>query len=336
MMHFFGKVVGIIVGFSLGGFFGSILGGIAGHFLIDLPKGREDLDKPINLSRVKDRIKTHIKYDFSLNKQKIHSSWVGKISCSFLGFLVLGFWGLIIGFIIGHAIDIIRRHSEFRVFSLENEEDPFSSAVYYQEAESVAFIQSMAGLCAKLAKVDGQVSRSEVNAFKSLFSVPPVILNKVGRTFNLAKESPSGYESYALQIKSMFGDSENIYKEIIKALFTVAVADERLTAEEISYISSVSVIFGLSDKFFDEVLSSYQSYNYSFKGNKHTLDDYEVLGISRNSSKTEVRKAWLKLLRENHPDRLTAKGASTKEIKTANERVAVINAAYERIIEGFK
>ncbi len=336
-MQLLGKVVGLMVGASLGGVFGAVLGAIAGHYLLDLPADKtKDTDFNERISAIKQTVKTHIKYDFSLNKKTSRPSWIGKISCTVLGFLVFGIWGAVIGFIIGHSIDIMRRQADFNAFYFENNEDPFTSAATSKDAVNTAFIQSMAALCAKLAKVDGQVSRSEVNAFKSLFSVPPAILHKVADTFNKAKETPAGFETYALQLKNMFGNSDKIYVEIIQALFTVAAADGKVKPEEVAYISQVSAIFGLSELVFADIASAYDLHKPQGAKSGFRRDDYEVLGVSRTAGKTEIRKAWLKLLRENHPDTLTAKGASVKEIKDANQRVAAINSAYDRICKGFK
>ena len=44
-----------------------------------------------------------------------------------------------------------------------------------------------------------------------------------------------------------------------------------------------------------------------------------------------IRRAWLALAREHHPDRLQADGLPLECIRTATERLASINAAYEQI-----
>ena len=44
-----------------------------------------------------------------------------------------------------------------------------------------------------------------------------------------------------------------------------------------------------------------------------------------------VREAWLKLTRENHPDRLTAQGMPPDFVEIATERMATINAAWDLV-----
>ena len=60
-------------------------------------------------------------------------------------------------------------------------------------------------------------------------------------------------------------------------------------------------------------------------------DPYEVLGISRDASDEEVKRTYRKLIRENHPDTLMAQGVPQEFIDLANEKMATINAAYDRI-----
>jgi DnaJ like chaperone protein len=45
----------------------------------------------------------------------------------------------------------------------------------------------------------------------------------------------------------------------------------------------------------------------------------------------DTRKAWLDLLRLHHPDRLQANGLPVEFIRSATDKVAKINAAYETI-----
>jgi DnaJ like chaperone protein len=60
-------------------------------------------------------------------------------------------------------------------------------------------------------------------------------------------------------------------------------------------------------------------------------DAYSVLGLSRNASDDEIRKAYRQLVREHHPDRLVAKGLPKEFVEHANATLANINVAYDRI-----
>ena len=55
------------------------------------------------------------------------------------------------------------------------------------------------------------------------------------------------------------------------------------------------------------------------------------MGVSRSISNDELRAAWKKLMREHHPDSLASHGVSAELIARASDKVARINAAWDRI-----
>jgi len=60
---------------------------------------------------------------------------------------------------------------------------------------------------------------------------------------------------------------------------------------------------------------------------------YEVLGVARTASDAEVTKAYRRLMNQNHPDKLVAKGLPESMMKIAEEKTRQIRAAYELLRE---
>ena len=59
---------------------------------------------------------------------------------------------------------------------------------------------------------------------------------------------------------------------------------------------------------------------------------YEVItGIPRDADNGAIKAAYRKLVRENHPDTLIAQGMPEDFVELATEKVATINAAYDKI-----
>ena len=56
-----------------------------------------------------------------------------------------------------------------------------------------------------------------------------------------------------------------------------------------------------------------------------------ILGVAHVASEDEIKRTYRLLVRENHPDRLIARGVPAEFVKLANDKLAVINAAYERV-----
>ncbi len=56
-----------------------------------------------------------------------------------------------------------------------------------------------------------------------------------------------------------------------------------------------------------------------------------ILGVDFAADDDEVKATWRMLVRENHPDKLIARGVPEEFIRLANDKLAVINGAYEKI-----
>ena len=65
----------------------------------------------------------------------------------------------------------------------------------------------------------------------------------------------------------------------------------------------------------------------------NTADPYKILGVSRDDSDQEIRKKWIQLNKEHHPDNLIARGMPKEFIEQSNKELAAINLAYDKIKE---
>ena len=63
-----------------------------------------------------------------------------------------------------------------------------------------------------------------------------------------------------------------------------------------------------------------------------TLDDaYKVLGVTAADDQPTVKRAYRRLMNENHPDKLVAKGLPPEMMEMAKEKAQQIQAAYDLI-----
>ena len=110
---------------------------------------------------------------------------------------------------------------------------------------SVAFTIAVIALGAKLAKVDGEVVRSEVAAFRRIFVIPRAEEKNAARVFDLARETPAGFDAWAGRIAAMFPAGDPVLEDVIEGLCVIGVADGALQAEERAFIDEVGRIFGI-------------------------------------------------------------------------------------------
>ena len=230
----------------------------------------------------------------------------GKVLGGAAGFAMGGPLGAIIGTAAGHAIDRMRQ--------------PKSGE---EGTKSIAFTIAVIVLGAKMAKADGVVTRDEVEAFREVFQVPEDELGNVSRVFDQARRDSRGFEPYARQVAEMFRENPAILEELLFCLAHVAKADGVIHPAEVEYLRAVSEIFSLDDAAFERVTE--------IELGPEKADAYTVLGVSHETPDEEIKSAYRALVRENHPDRLIAQGMPQEFVDLANEKLAAINVAYDRV-----
>jgi len=60
-------------------------------------------------------------------------------------------------------------------------------------------------------------------------------------------------------------------------------------------------------------------------------DAYAALGLRPEASPADIKRQYKKLISENHPDKLAAKGLPASMREMVEERAREINAAYDTI-----
>jgi DnaJ like chaperone protein len=246
------------------------------------------------------------------------SIW-GKIVGGTAGFAIGGPIAGLLGVMAGHAVDHvldIRLSGETAVATPSDPKD-------HPGLREIAFTVGVIALGAKMARIDGEVTHDEVEAFRSFFHVPPSEEKNVERFFNLAKRDAAGFETYARQVAALFPDAPEILESVLEGLFDIAKADGKVGAAEAEYLAKVADIFGLGTARFDRARAA-------------ALGEVEcepciVLGIDPLATDEQIREAWIRQVKAHHPDRLMAQGLPEEAIKVANRKLALINDAYAKL-----
>lgn len=251
----------------------------------------------------------------------------GKIIGVVLGFLIAGFWGAVIGFIIGHINDAQRALSQ-RIWlnSTEGGYEAFSS-----QAEQATFTMGVIVLSAKMARADGHVSHEEIAAFKRVFNIRPSQEASIGFLFDSARLSPDGFEPYAIRMAHVFRNSPSVLEEVLTGLFIIAGSDSvRLSPAELSFLREVAGLFGFDEEAFKRIAAR-SGISIAAEANAESAapEPFTILGVSEAASPEEIKAAYRALVREHHPDKLTAQGMPEEFVATATEKLKRINAAYD-------
>ena len=198
-----------------------------------------------------------------------------------------------------------------------------SKTIGNQKNSQEIFALSLIILSAKLSKADGHVSKEELIAVKDKLQIPDSEIDQVAKIFNKAKDESTGYEPYAKQIAEIFRDNINVLEEVINILFYIAEADGHVSNDEETMIANIAYIFGLSQK-------QYQSIKESRK-TSDKLNPYIVLESQPTDDLKTIRKNYIKLSKEHHPDLLISKGVPVEVINESKNKMRSINAAWDQV-----
>ena len=234
------------------------------------------------------------------------SIW-GSLIGGMIGLSLGGPFGMLLGSLIGGKISRARSGAGMGAFAQPQQ----------------VFALSLIVLSAKLCKADGQISREELIAVKDKLKIPENELDQVGKIFNKAKEESQGYEPYAQQIAQIYRGNLNVLEEVINTLFYIAEADGNVSASELEMIENISSIFGLSQAQFRSIKESRKS--------SDKLNPYIVLESNPDDDLQKIRKKYIKLSKDHHPDLLISKGVPKEVIDESKKKMRAINSAWDQI-----
>ena len=231
----------------------------------------------------------------------------GSLIGGMIGLSLGGPFGMLLGSLIGGKISRAKSRAGFRSFAQPQQ----------------IFALSLIVLSAKLSKADGQVSKEELIAVKDKLRIPENELDQVGKIFNKAKEESAGYEPYAQQIAQIYRGNINVLEEVINILFYIAEADGNVSESEHKMIEHIAQIFGLTEIQFNSIKESRKS--------SDKLNPYIVLESNPDDTIEIIRKRYLKLSKEPHPDLLMSKGVPQEVIDESKAKMRAINSAWDQV-----
>ena len=233
------------------------------------------------------------------------SIW-GSLIGGMIGFSLGGPFGMLLGSLLGGKISRAKG-------SINNS---------FAQPQQI-FALSLIVLSAKLSKADGQVSKEELIAVKDKLKIPENEIDQVGKIFNKAKNESTGYKPYAEQIAQIYKGNFNVLEEVINILFYIAEADGNISQAELVMIENIAGIFGLSESQINSLKESRKS--------SDKLNPYIVLESNPDDSLTVIRKKYIKLSKEHHPDLLLSKGVPPEVIEESKKKMRSINSAWDQV-----
>ena len=250
-----------------------------------------------------------------------------------VGFVVGGPMGALLGAVIGGFVPT--KENRKKIKNTEKNEE-------YIKTKTSEFTYSLLILFAIIIKADKKTKRSEI-LFVRKYLVDNFGIENAKEMMQLLKRLLEKNIN-AVEICEQIRINTDYYfrLELVHLLFKLAVADEQLVDEEFNEIKFIATNLSLGQLDFIRIASMFSEFGRSQKSssqhsrssnyfsNESKLETaYKILGIPNNSDKVTVKKAYRKLSKEYHPDKVAHLGENYTKI--AKEKFIKMKAAYDLI-----
>lgn len=248
-----------------------------------------------------------------------------------IGFMMGGPFGAILGGAIGSNIGgggPRMTRTQGTDYGPTGYADPYGGRARDTRQAQQAFLVAMISLAAKVAKADGRVTEQEVRSFdgflRDRLGMSVEDRRVAARLFNEARDSQVPAEEFARQVRVLIGHQPDRLRDLVALLMSVATADGQMAPAEDRVLRSIARELGLSARDYEEAVAMFDPHR--------SIDaSYAVLGVTRDATDDEVKKAYRRLAREYHPDVVANKGMGEDFQKFADEKMRAVNGAYDAV-----
>ena len=238
------------------------------------------------------------------------TKWLG----AGLGFTLGGPIGSIIGFAVGSFVDGVSKEDVLKEYQEAQKRGGRGST------QSGDFEISLLILASVVIKADGKVDQRELNFVRSQF-VGMYGKDRANNAFKLFKgiiKKEVSAHQVCVQIRQHMPHASRL--QLLHFLFGIAKADQHVAGSEVNEIRKIAGYLNINQYDFESIKAMFYDDSES---------SYKILEISKSATEDEVKKAYRKMVKKYHPDKLQGLGA--EHIKGAEEKFLQIQKAYEQI-----
>jgi DnaJ like chaperone protein len=261
------------------------------------------------------------------NSFKIPLHWWGKIIGGVIGLFRGGLLGALVGVLFGHLVD------------------RFLAGIIGVGATQKAFYDALFASLGHLSKADGRVTETEIRMVEALMQQMQIggeERQRAIRLFNLGKQAGFDLEAALQPFVQHSVVRQDLRQMFLDILIQAAFSSGEVTQAEHAVLQRVAQALRIPAQLFTAMLQARGAAGANGNGGAGarrrpvatapTLDqDYAQLGLTRQASDAEVKRAYRKLVSQYHPDKLVSRGLPEEMMEVAKNRVREINTAYDRI-----
>ncbi len=242
------------------------------------------------------------------------------------GYYFLGFFGALLGFFIGSYFDRMKAYGSGGV-------NPLTSAM-----RQTVFLETVFISMGKLAKSDGHVSQDEITHVEQF-------MQKLGMTtehraqaialFKRGAEPTFDIDPTLKKFIAVCGHTKDLKQMLLVYLIVAALADGNFHPKEEALLADIASRLGYDQASFKHIVGMVLNQSHFSGGQVHSAtaleDAYKALGVTKDISDQEIKRAYRKLMSQHHPDKLMGQGVPEDMIAMATEQAKEIQLAYDLI-----
>jgi DnaJ like chaperone protein len=264
----------------------------------------------------------------------------GKILGGFFGFMFGHIVGMLLGIWLGHRFDRARAIN----FNVQN--GLFGNSATSQERQKI-FFSATFSVMGHIAKAKGKVTQTDIqvaNAYMDQMRLQGEARSLAQSAFALGKETEFPLQDTLAEFAQMVRGDRNVLQMFLGIQIQVAFSDGLVDEKEKAILYTIAEQLGFSRIELDRLLQMIEGQQHFHQGQQQQQqqasadDSYKILGVDENATDKEVKRAYRKLMSQNHPDKLASKGLPEEMMNLAKEKAQDIQKAYETLRKerGFK
>lgn len=200
------------------------------------------------------------------------------------------------------------------------------------------FLESIFSVMGCLCQADGKVTDGELGVAEKLFDQMRLQGEQRARAraaFERGRADDFDLNAELASVNRLTRHQPVMRQVFLQVQLSAIAADGVLHDAEHEMILRVARGVGCSDAEVQQIEAMLHGAAANSQGaSEEALKDaYQVLGVSEDASDAEVKKAYRRLMSQNHPDKLAGKGLPESMREVAQARTSEISNAYERIRE---
>jgi len=247
------------------------------------------------------------------------------IFCALLGLWLNGIPGLLVGAAIGYLLSNVATLRVTQDFGLVRSQ----------------FLETSFAVMGALCKADGVVTHDEIHVTEQLFArlrLSPEQTEAAKAAFNRGKSPDFDLDAHVDAFARLARLDGGLVQLFLQMQMSAVAADGRVHPAEHAMLVRIARRLGLGDidvarlEALLRAAAGGAASASSAPPPRQRIDDaYVALGLSPDATEAQIKRAYRKLMAENHPDKLAAKGLPENMRTLAEERAREINVAYDLI-----